>query len=87
MMIQNTDLFFFHDTFKASNHILTNVSRANGIIGWRVRNYISKEANAVFKIYKAQIRPHIEYCSQFRSQVSRHGNWSVIQRSNLYISL
>ena len=33
------------------------------MIGWIVRNIISKETNVVLKIYKT-IRPQIEYCTQ-----------------------
>ena len=32
--------FGFDDVFKADNHILSSVSRANGMIGWIVGNYI-----------------------------------------------
>ena len=41
----------FYDTLKAENHILAIVSRANGMIGWVVRNFISRKANVVLKIY------------------------------------
>ena len=50
----------FDDTFKADNHILYILSRANGMIGWMVRYFISKEANVVLRIYKTLIRSHIE---------------------------
>ena len=43
-----------------------------------LRNLISREANVVLKIHKTLLRLHIEYCSQARAPVSRHGNWSVI---------
>ena len=68
----------FDDTFKADNHILCIVSRANGMISRMVRNPISREANIILKIYKILIRPHIEYGAQ--APVLRHGNWSVILR-------
>ena len=42
----------FDDTFKADNRILSIVSRANGMIGWMIRNFISMEANVILKIYK-----------------------------------
>ena len=35
--------------------IPTFVSRINGMAGWIVRNFTSKEANVVLKIYKIQI--------------------------------
>ena len=70
----------FDDTFKADNHILAIVSRANRKIGWMVRNLISREANGVFKIHITLIRPHIEYCTQVWASLSKHWNWSVILR-------
>ena len=48
----------FDDTFTSDNHILFIVLTANRMIGWMVRNFISKEENAVLKIYEAQ-RPHV----------------------------
>ena len=59
----------FNKTFKAENHILSIVLRANGSIssiGW---NFISQEPNVVLKRYKTLIRPHLEYCTQVK-----HGN-------------
>ena len=38
-----------------------DVSRANEVIGWIMRNFILKEVNVVLEIYKTLIRPHIEY--------------------------
>ena len=67
------------DIFKAGNHILSIVSKANGMIGWMVSN-ISKEVKVVLKIYKTLKRPHIEYCTQAWAPVLRHRNWSVILR-------
>ena len=37
--------------------------RVNGMTGWMVRNFISRDANIVSKICKTQIRPHIKYCT------------------------
>ena len=33
------------------------------MIGWMVRNFISREANVVLKMYNTLIRPHTEYCT------------------------
>ena len=52
--------------------------RTNEMIGWMVWHFISMETNVVLKIYKILIRPHIDYCNQPWTLVSRHGNWSVI---------
>ena len=45
----------FDDTFKADNHILSIVSRANGMIVWMVIDFISRKANVILKAYKTQI--------------------------------
>ena len=44
-----------------------------------VKNFISREANLVLKIYKI-IRPHLECCTQAWAPVMRYGNWSAILR-------
>ena len=60
------------DTFETDNYILSIVSRANKMIGWVVRNLISREANVVFKIHKTLIRHHIKYCTQAWTLESRY---------------
>ena len=50
------------------------------MIGWMVRNFISREANVVLKIYETLIRPHIEYCILAQVPISRDENWGVILR-------
>ena len=73
----------FDETFKTDNHILSIVSRANGMIGRMGRNFISVEANVALKIWLTpppKKRPHIEYCTQAWAPESRHGSLSVILR-------
>ena len=48
---------------------------ANGMIGWKIRKFISRETNIAFKMYKTLIKPHIEYCTMALAPVSIHGNW------------
>ena len=67
----------FDDTFKVDNHILSIVLRANGMIGWVIRNFISSKANFVPKICKTLIRLRIEYSTQvwkleFDIKIERH---------------
>ena len=59
------------------------------MIGWMVRNFISRDlirvlhifkTVAVLKICKTLIRSLIEYCTSVWAPVSRHGIWSVILR-------
>ena len=40
----------FDDTLKSVDHILSLVSRANGLIGWLVRNF--RGSNRYFRIYR-----------------------------------
>ena len=40
----------FDYTLKADNHILSTISRAKGIIGWMVRNFISRETNVILTL-------------------------------------
>ena len=63
------------DRFKSDNHILSVVSRTNGMIGWMVRNSISRDAD-VLKMYKTLIRAH----TQAWVQVMRYGKCSIIVR-------
>ena len=37
----------FDNTFKADNYIVSIVSKTNGMIGWMVRNFISRKTNVV----------------------------------------
>ena len=43
----------FDDAFKADNQILSVVSRANVIISWMIRNFISREVNVALKYSKS----------------------------------
>ena len=47
------------------------------MIGWMLRNLISREANAS-KILKTLVRPQIGYYPPTLAIVLRHGNWHLI---------
>ena len=80
-VIEERDLgVTFNGSFNFSNQILAIVSKANQKIGWTMRNIISREAFVITRVYKALIRPHIEYCTQAWAPVARHGNWSFIMK-------
>ena len=67
-----------HDnTNKDDNPVLSIALKANGMICWMDRNFISRDAN-VLEIYKTQIRPLIKYYTQIKNLESRYGNWRVI---------
>ena len=51
----------FDVTCKADNHILSNILKVSGMIGFMVRNFISRYTNNLFKIYKILIKMNIEH--------------------------
>ncbi len=61
-----------------NEQIKTSIAKANKNICWIVRNVITREKNVMIAIYKALIRPHLEYCVQLWNPVAEHGNWGLI---------
>ena len=70
----------FNNSFNFNDHILAIVSKANQKIGWTTRNILSRDAYVISRVYKALIRPHIEYCTQAWAPVARHGHWQLIMK-------
>ena len=58
--------------------IKASISKANKMICWIVRNLIIREKSVMISIYKALIRPHLEYCVQLWNPVAAHGSWGII---------
>ena len=48
------------------DQINSSISKANKMICWITRNVILRDRKTMLSIYKALIRPHIEYCVQLR---------------------
>ena len=48
------------------------------MICWITRNLIRREKVLMLRIYKALVRPHLEYCIQLWNPAPEHGNWSTI---------
>ncbi|KAL5254844.1 hypothetical protein ACHWQZ_G014324 [Mnemiopsis leidyi] len=67
-----------HSSLLWNEQIKTSVSKANQMICWVVRNLINREKNVMLAIYKALIRPHLEYCVQLWNPVAAHGNWATV---------
>ena len=61
-----------------TDQIKSSISKANKMICWITRNVILRDRKTMLSIYKALIRPHIEYCVQLWNPVAEFGNWSLI---------
>ena len=70
--------------FRTSGTLLWNdqisacINKANKMTCWKTRNLISREKVLMLRIYKALVRPHLEYCVQLWNPAPEHGNWSTI---------
>ena len=68
----------FDKSLKWDKNINSAISKANKMIAWVARNFITREKSVMINIYKALIRPHLEYCVQIWSPAAQHGNWGLI---------
>ena len=68
----------FNSKFNFTDHIKSCVAKAKSCTAWLFRNFISREQDTIIHLYKSMIRPHLEYCPQVWSPLSKHGNWSLI---------
>ena len=60
------------------DHINSCINKANSMIAWVTRTFVSRDKDVLLKIYTSMIRPHIEYCVQLWSPLPAHGNWRLI---------
>ena len=63
-----------------NDQIESCISKTNQMLCWISRNLISREKFLMLRVYKALIRPHLEYCVQLWNPAAEHGNWSLILR-------
>ena len=54
------------------------IKDANRTIAWVSRNVIAKDIDVMLRIYKALVRPKLEYCVQLWNPTAHHGNWATI---------
>jgi hypothetical protein len=54
------------------------INKANRMICWIVRNVVLREKTVMLSIYKALVRPHLEYCVQLWNPVRSYGSWATI---------
>ena len=59
-------------------YVYSCINKANAMIAWVNRTFVSREKDLMLKIYKSMIRPHLEYCVQLWSPLPAHGNWKLI---------
>jgi hypothetical protein len=67
-----------HSSLLWNEQIKTSISKANQMICWITRNLIIRDKTVMIAIYKALIRPHLEYCVQLWNPVAAHGSWGII---------
>lgn len=48
------------------------------MVAWVTRNTVLRDKFTMRNIYRAIIRPHLEYCTQLWSPAAKHGNWADI---------
>ena len=79
MSEQEKDLgVWTHKTLNWDKQIKASISKANKMICWVVRNLITRDRTVMLAIYKALIRPHLEYCVQLWNPTAAHGSWGII---------
>ena len=64
--------------FDWSENIKQAIIKANRMTAWVVRNIIDRSCEVMLLIYKALIRPHLEYCVQIWSPTACRGNWDIL---------
>jgi len=67
-----------HSSLLWNEQIKACISKANRMICWIVRNLVIREKVVMIAIYKALIRPHLEYCVQLWNPVAAHGSWGTV---------
>ena len=67
-----------NSTLDWSDNVKDSIAKANRMIGWISRNVIDRSREVMLLVYKALIRPHVEYCVQIWTPTARQGNWPTI---------
>ena len=53
-----------HSTTKPSRQCMETAKSGNRILGMIKRTIVNREHDAVLRLYKSLVRPHLEYCVQ-----------------------
>ena len=54
------------------------IGKAKQMTSWIIRNVVSRKPEVLIPLYKAFVRPHLEYAVQVWAPTARHGNWGII---------
>jgi hypothetical protein len=60
------------------DHIREGIGKAKRVIAWIMRNVVSRKHEVLIPLYKAFVRPNLEYCVHVWFPVGKHGNWGII---------
>ena len=60
------------------DHINYCIKKATSCMAWITHTIISRDAEVMINLYKALVRPHLEYCVHLWSPMPQHGNWKTI---------
>ena len=63
--------FFVHHSLKGSMQVQQVVKKANGILTLIARSFEYRSRDVLLQLYRALVRPHLEYCVQFWSPFLR----------------
>ena len=56
-----------HQSLKVSMQVQQAVKKANGMLTFIVRGFEFRSKEVLLQLYRALVRPHLEYCVQFWS--------------------
>ena len=54
-----------HQSLKVSVQVQQTVKKANGMLAFIVRGFDYRDRDLLLQLYRALVRPHLEYCVQF----------------------
>ena len=62
-----------NQSLKVSMQVQQVVKKANGMLAFIVRGFEYRSRDVLLQLYRALVRPHLEYCVQFWSPFLRKG--------------
>ena len=71
MVVVDGDVSSWNANMKVSEQCRIAASKSNQVLGMICRNITYKEKSLIVTLYKATVRPHLEYCTQVLSPYLR----------------